>query len=180
MNNFRQRYARRLVFVGLYHLVLIFGAGWAVYDANRAELGSLSVPTQALWTNVALFGFIGSLLYFSRKIYVYLITDKVGRILATFGSTDDDDRVKAALIGYFWYLVWRPYVGLAVGPLVTFIVLGGLNTVAKSQTEGVLALSQAGICIIYVLCFVGGYTSSDLLDYLSKTGGKLLISSKSE
>jgi len=178
MNDFRKQYVRWLVGIGFFHMALLLAAGVAVYGANRAQLASINVPTGALWTNVSLFGFVGSLLFFSRKVYVYLITDKIGRVLQSFDTIEADSRVRAAMAGYFWYLVWRPFVGLVVGPLVTFIVLGGLNTIAKSETSGTLALSVAGICVIYVLSFVGGYTSSDLLDYLSKTGGKLLISTR--
>lgn len=180
MSSLRMKVTRNLVLIGILHTILLVTTGVVIYRINEAQLSGQAVPSGELWANVALFGFIGSLLYFSRKVYTYLMTDKVGRVVSDLAVKGGDDAVDAAMVGYYWYLAVRPLVGLAIGPLVTFIVLGGLNTIAKAETAGSLALSDAGICAIYVLTFVGGYTASDLLDGLSRIGGRLIISARAD
>ncbi len=61
---------------------------------------------------------------------------------------------------------------MAIGPVIAMIFLGGLTSFGKTSGFNTGSLSIAGVYVIYLLSFVGGYTSSDLFDYLSTVGEK--------
>jgi hypothetical protein len=170
---------RSLVLIGLGQLIAAVATLWLLCRLNSAN-GLMEEPVSN-WTplvNSALLGFLGSLFYFGRKVYVYLITDKFGRIKesqgGSAGATEEAvDRLRGALVGYCIYLSTRPLAGLAIGPLLLMAVLAGLMTFSPSPSGSRVAVSVAGTCLIYFISFVGGYSSSDLFDYLSGLGAKL-------
>jgi hypothetical protein len=179
-----------LVGIGLYHALLTLVVMLALYLTNVSDAATLSFSDgdRHLWINAAMLGFLGSLLYFSRKTYVYLITDKLYRLEAeatkdtqasgnSLGATKDE-RYRTRLIGYYVYLIIRPFAGIAIGPMSAMIILGGLTTLSKNSSVSGSALSQTGIYVVYLFSFVGGYTSSDMFDYLSKLGGRLVAKAK--
>jgi hypothetical protein len=182
MDALQRRAVIYLIALIVLHTGLLLLSGYLLYSINLSSPQSLPIGevNQSLWINTGLIGFSGSLLYFSRKIYVYLITNKIFRIQSEaeaeteLPSTDKESRYRARLIGYYLYLAIRPLGGLAIGPLVTMIILGGITTLSKTASLSSAALSPAGVFIVYVFSFIGGYTSSDLFDYLSKAGGRLL------
>jgi hypothetical protein len=192
MDRLRRRAVIWLVCIGFYHLTLILLTAGLLYYTNQNERGvfSFNDGERNFWVNVALLGFIGSLLYFSRKIYVYLIANKIFRIESEINrdveqSSDGAEdirigRFQSRLAGYYLYLAARPIGGLAIGPIIAMIILSGLTTLSKNATITGSQLSSAGIYIIYVFSFVGGYTSSDMFDYLSKAGGRLFAKTKLE
>lgn len=191
MQGIRRRAKAWFVGIGLWQTALVIATGYALYCTNLTPDGvfSLGGDVHRLWTDAVLFGFLGSLLNFSRKAYVYLITDKLWRIgddidanLSKGSVTHElsEEIFRTRLTGYYLYLATRPFGGLVIGPLVTMLILGGLTTLGKSGPHDATALSPAGIYLIYLFSFVGGYTSSDMFDYLSKAGGSLLARTKVE
>ena len=84
------------------------------------------------------------------------------------------DRVRSVVIGYYIYLSTRPIAGLIIGPLLLMAVLAGLTTFTKPSIGVEVSVSAAGIYLIYVVSFIGGYSSSDLFDYFSSLGAKLI------
>jgi hypothetical protein len=183
MEKIRIGAVRWLVAIIVIHSGFLLASGLFLFWVNSEDQGHANVPV--LWINVCFAGFIGSLLYFSRKAYVYLITGKVERIVAAL-TTDNslgplldssvplEERLRSRLIGYYVYLIARPLGGFAIGPLVTMAILGGLLTLSRSATASSATLSNAGIYIVIVVAFIGGYTSSDLFDYLSKLSARLM------
>jgi hypothetical protein len=129
--------------------------------------------------NAALLGFLGSLLYFSRKVYVYLITDKFHRVMHEQGLAqpvggEDVQRFRNALIGYYVYLSLRPMAGFVIGPLLLMALYAGLTTLSVPATGAEVAISSAGAYLVYFVSFVGGYSSSIMFDTMSELGRKLL------
>lgn len=153
-------------------------------NADESGLPSFGESQEALWANAALLGFVGSLLYFGRKAYVYLITNKFLRLETELTKERSVDaaglqhQLRERVIGYYIYLCLRPIAGLVIGPAVAMLVLGGLTTLTKSGNLNAAALSSAGLFLIYLFAFIGGYTSSDMFDYLSKTGSRFLSKAK--
>jgi hypothetical protein len=60
-----------------------------------------------------------------------------------------------------------------IGPLLLLVVLAGLTTFSTTASGSEVTVSIAEACLIYFISFVGGYSSSDMFDYLSILGGKL-------
>jgi hypothetical protein len=172
-----------LVAIGTWHAALTVGALALLYRFNVDEGGFplLGDNPKALWVNAALIGFVGSLLYFGRKAYVYLIEEKFRRIeLEMFkvdkqGSAcvDSPQRLRGRLAGYYMYLCLRPVAGLVLGPAIAMLFLGGVTTLSKAGDLNASALSPAALYLIYLFALVGGYTSSDMFDYLSKLGRRI-------
>jgi hypothetical protein len=187
MDRLQRRAAYWFIALIFYHTIFLLLSGYMLYTINLTGAGSVlaAQDTGTFWVSTALIGFSGSLLYFSRKTYVYLMTNKISRIkselevgdAATLSDASTEERYRARLTGYYVYLAVRPVGGLAIGPLVTMIILGGLTTLSKTANLNASALSAAGVYIVYVFSFIGGYISSDLFDYLSRTGGRILTKS---
>jgi hypothetical protein len=190
MDNLRRHVMLWLIGICTLHSLLVVVLCVAIFRINLPESGdfSLVASSRALWLNSSLIGLIGSLLFFSRKAYVYLITDKLYRISEANGMPTraadhaspriDLDIYRTRLAGYYLYLIARPIGGLVIGPFVTMILLGGLTTLSASASIEAKSPSVAGMYLIYVLSFAGGYTSSDMFDYVSKQGARLLAKSK--
>jgi len=169
----------------IYHTVLAIAciAGLARVNAPGILPEPANVTATQLWLNSALLGSLGSLLYFSRKAYVYLITDKVGRLHtealkaaapAEIPSVDTAlDVISAKINGYILYLFMRPLAGVVIGPLLVMTILAGLSTVGRGEVSP-SAISPTGIILVLVLSFVAGYKSSDMFDHFSKMGTKLI------
>lgn len=170
---------RNLVLIGLGQLIVAVATLWLLYKLNSAK--GLTGELVSSWTvlvNSALLGFLGSLFYFGRKVYVYLIADKFGRILESQSGSasvtgEALDRFRAALVGYYIYLSTRPLAGLVIGPLLLVAILAGLLTFSPSPSGSHAVVSVAGTCLIYFISFVGGYSSGDMFDYLSSLGAKI-------
>lgn len=176
----RRRSTRWFSVACVYHsaLALLCGIGLATVNAPGILPDPAQVTADALWLNSALLGALGSLLYFSRKAYVYLITDKVGRLhaaaLAEPKTDDEAIAVTAAKIsGYILYLFMRPLAGVVIGPLLVMTILAGLSTIGRGDVSP-SAISPTGIILVLVLSFVAGYKSSDMFDHFSKMGTKLI------
>lgn len=173
------RSARKvLVLIGLSHIGFVIVTLWVLFQLNMREQGNFTPPAKSVMIMAALLGFLGSLLYFSRKIYVYLITDKFFEMMRIQDDISNEDikidRFKSMLFGYYIYLSTRPIAGLVIGPLLYMAVLAGLTTFSKAPTGPEVSLSTAGVYLIYVISFIGGYSSSDLFDYFSGLGAKLI------
>ena len=167
-------FRKSLIRICLLHSILFFGTA-VVLAAVFLEAKSFTdlEAVEKFWVSIVLFGFAGALLYFSRKCYVYIITDKYKRILADSDNKDSSAREKA--MGYYAYLTLRPFGGIAIGPVAAMLILGGLSTLSKNDGgQGVANLSDAGRYLIMLAAFVGGYTSSDLFDALSTFGKNAL------
>lgn len=175
-----QRSRRCLVLIGLGHTILVIVTLWALYGLNlKNDAGDLTSSNRAIMVNASLLGFLGSLLYFGRKVYIYLITDKFRRVLQDRGITmpnsdEDLDKLQSVITGYYIYLSIRPIAGFVVGPLLLMAVLAGLTTLSNPFHGSEITMSTAGMYLIYVLSFIGGYSSSDLFDYFSALGSKLV------
>jgi len=87
--------------------------------------------------NSALFGFLGCLIYFSRKSYVYLIEGKFSTLLAVKPGDQppDIDSINCKIRGYYLYLPFRPFVGLIIGPILYMLAMSGLVTLLKKSIE---------------------------------------------
>jgi hypothetical protein len=185
MEKARRRGTRWLVCIGVYHLILLITVGYLLFRINLTDSGlpAFGNGGYTLWANVALLGCIGSLLYFSRKTYVYLIAGKLWKIdeeliteLHNLPSSESErlERYRAKLAGYYLYLITRPFGGLAIGPLITMVILGGLTTLTKDGKLNGATLSLAGEYLVYTFAFAGGYASSDFFDYVSTLVGRVL------
>lgn len=152
---------------------------WIVYKLNLTTTETSLPSTNKIIINASLLGFVGSLLYFSRKVYLYLITNKLHRIAKELkidpdSGTQETESFKSVAIGYYIYLSTRPLAGFVIGPILVMFVLAGLTTLSRSPDGSEMTLSKAGIYLIYVVSFLGGYSSSDLFDYFSNLGKKLI------
>lgn len=174
-----RKWRRNLVLIGLGHTILVVTTLWFLFRLNlESGLSQGPVPNRAAMINSSLLGFLGSLFYFGRKVYVYLITDKIRRFMQAQGLTEDLgnealERLRGGVAGYYIYLSTRPLAGLVIGPLLLMAVLAGLTTFSVTTSPAELRVSAAGACLIYFISFVGGYSSSDLFDYLASLGAKL-------
>lgn len=173
-------YRRSLIIIGVTHILFVILTIWALYELNlRGEKADLDLSSKMIIINASLLGFLGSLLYFSRKVYSYLISDKFHRVLQDKGvsATDansDIDKVKSIVSGYYIYLSTRPIAGIIIGPLLLMFVLAGFTTFYKPASGTQLAMSTSGIYLIYIVSFIGGYSSSDIFDYLSNLGKRII------
>lgn len=167
-----------LVLIGIIHVVLILVTLSLLYELNLKDNGEvLLASNKVVMINASLLGFLGSLFFFSRKVYIYLITDKFSRLVQApkeNNSDYDNNKVKSMIIGYYIYLSTRPIAGLIIGPLLQMFVLAGLTTFSKTAVSPEVSISLAGMYLIYILSFIGGYSSSDLFDYFSTLGTKLI------
>lgn len=146
--------------------------------------GRIDFPSQDFRVLVycALFGLLGSLIYFSRKCYVYLITNKLGKLLrqmeqdAPSGATAIDE-VRAAFLGYYLYLLVRPFAGVVIGPVLYMLAVSGLATFGGTSSSAAdpPAVSRAGRYVLYSLSFLGGHASSDMFDYFTWLAKRLII-----
>jgi hypothetical protein len=174
-----RRSRRWLLSIGVLHGGLVIAVIVLLYRLNlSAGVPDLPSTTRMIIVNSALVGFVGSLLYFSRKVYVYLITNKFGRVLEDrrCGQTESDwnsHEYKTAILGYCMYLTARPIAGLMIGPLLMMAIQGGLLTMAARETGSEIAMSRVGMYLVYFVSFVGGYSCSDMFDCLSQLGSKL-------
>lgn len=68
-------YKKKLTYIFMFQTILFVSSILILVFVNihQGIFGNLSIPV----INSSLFGFIGSLVYFSRKSYVYLITQKL-------------------------------------------------------------------------------------------------------
>jgi len=169
----KRRFNRTLTLISVAHSAFSVLTILLIAIVNLRLLpASLSSDNAVFWITVSLIGLVGAFLHFSRKCYVYQITNKYDKIAAADGSAND---VNSRVSGYYLYLWTRPLAGLSVGPITTMVILGGLSTISKTTGEGGLSnLSEAGHYVVYLGAFVGGYTSSDLFDALSKFGSSAL------
>ncbi len=143
---------------------------------NTTNFLLLSAETLVV-INAALFGFSGCLIYFSRKSYVYLITNKVSKIVSnnTKSGNPDTYSISSVMRGYYLYLTLRPFVGLIIGPIIYMLIVTGLITFMKTSITPDTALSRSGKFLVYLLSFFAGHASSDILDYFSKLAKKIAI-----
>ena len=173
-----------LIFCGACHMVLFFICILGLYYINFPSGDNLLHPrvNSEFWKNGSLLGATGSALYFSRKAYVYLITDRVVS-LQRRATEEIDSRAEGRekfvirstenrIYGYIMYLTLRPFGGFVIGPLVSMIILAGINTFGSSNVSNAGDISSRGIYLIYVFSFIGGYTSSDMFDYFSRLGSR--------
>lgn len=181
-----RRGRRVLIVLGAMHMVLAGSSCGLFFWMNLNPGETFDQESMGyVMLNSAVIGLVGSLLYFSRKSYVYLITDKFGRIIVENGfgieaveegtvRFIDLDKYKTILSGYYLYLAARPWAGVVIGPVLTMIVLAGLTTFSTFEADGGVVLSEAGTYLLYVFSFVGGYSSSEPFDYFSKLAGNLI------
>ena len=142
------------------------------------RLGRLQLTSSSMQIAItALLGFAGALVYFSRKTYVYLIKDKFFEISFVEGQTEPIyERILSRMTGYFIYLSLRPLVGLVIGPMYYLVITSGLAAFVSIPAPQQFTLSSTGVSVLYSLAFIGGLTSSDFLDYLTRIGKRLLQS----
>ena len=169
----KEKFNANLTKIAVLHSILSIVAMVLVGVVN-IRLGFLSLLSDAaiFWITASLIGLVGAFLNFSRKSYVYQITAKYDRIA---NDTEDSSSIPSKISGYYVYLIFRPSAGLTVGPITAMIMLGGLSAISKVSGEtGLSSLSETGHYVIYLGAFVGGYTSSELFDALSKFGSKII------
>jgi hypothetical protein len=174
----QRTFRHRLLVIGAVHslvtVCVLVGIVWLNVD-RRDTLGEFDF--QVVLVNAAMLSLLGGFLYFSRKAYVYLITDKFTRFakddLATQGSSVES-RVQARVAGYTLYLWSRPFCSVVVGPLLLLAIMAGLTTLVEKSAAASLGLSTSGVYLVYFVSFIGGYSSSDLFDYFSTLGGRLV------
>ena len=107
---------------------------------------------------------------------MYLITDKYSRIAEEVdaGGAQNAERLATRLSGYVLYLSTRPIGSIVVGPLIVLAIMAGLTTLVNRESEKVVSISASGIYLVYFASFICGYSSSDLFDYFSALGGRLV------
>lgn len=125
--------------------------------------------------NSSLFGFLGSIIFFSRKSYVYLITNKFFKILDDNFKKKNINAILNTIRGYYLYLIFRPLVGLVIGPILYMLAITGLITFMKTSVNIGTEISRSGRYLIYIISFLGGHASSDVLDYFSKIAKSIVI-----
>jgi len=146
---------------------------WLITVLVSVTLGRLGVAVSGyrIPTISSLLSFAGCLIYFSRKDYVYLITNKVGRVLASIRPESAPGLVvetfRSAATGYYCYLLFRPFAGALIGPVLYMIVVSGLVTFGRESMIPEAGVSQAGKYLLFTLSFLGGHAASDIYDYFS-------------
>ena len=143
-----------LILIGIAHPIILIITLWALYELNLFPDKSEQPSVNEIIINASLLGFVGSLLYFSRKVYLYLITQKLHRVakdlkVVTGGGEQDCEQFKGIVHGYYLYLATRPLAGLVIGPILVMFLLAGLTTLS-SVNGSEMVLSRAGIYLIYV------------------------------
>ena len=162
---------RNLILIFIYQTLLLLSVFILFYILNFTDL----LPTVShKLINSVLFGFAGSLIYFSRKTYVYLITSKLYKIIEPSDSVNITQQ-RLVLTGYFLYLIFRPFVGIIIGPLIFMLSSIGLVTFVKTQVQSAAEFSKTGEYFIYLISFFSGHASSDMFDYFSKLAKKIII-----
>ncbi len=165
----KSRFWLTFIFIVQSTLILICSIGLALYN-----LGIISwLSAYDVIINSALFGEFGTLVYFSRKTYVYLITNKFFSVSCAVAD-GNIECIKGAFRGYYLYLMFRPIVGIIIGPLMYMLVIAGLISFMKMHVT-IDQMSLSGKAFIYIISFLGGHTSSDLFDRFSKLAKEVMI-----
>ena len=166
------RNARRVLFLLIaLHSVLLLTTIAAIMAITLGRFATV-ISGYRIPVISSLLSFAGSLIYFSRKDYVYLITAKFGRVLQTIRATESSpeaatESLKSAVSGYYCYLLFRPLAGALIGPVLYMIVVSGLVTFGKPSIVPEAGVSQAGKYLLFTLSFLGGHAASDIFDYFS-------------
>ena len=166
------------VAIGCIHLVLLVGCLLLVWQHYLDVIFLHTDDRLLIAQTTAIVSLIGGLLYFSRKVYSYLISDKLGRLAREFSKESAGDEnalhssIKNSVMGYYFYLGTRPIASVVVGPILLLLVMGGMTTFSKTGTD--TEFSHAGTILVFALSFIGGYSSSNLFDFFSRLGDKLI------
>ncbi|WP_299927811.1 hypothetical protein [uncultured Pelagimonas sp.] len=169
----KKKFNRNLSIICIFHSLMCIFTICLIAAANLRLIPiPISTDAAVFWFTVSLIGLVGAFLHFCRKCYTYQINDKYSKLE---DLSDDDSALESRVSGYYLYLCTRPLAGLSIGPVTTMIILGGLSGISSAAGEsGLSSLSEAGFYLIYLSSFVGGYTSSDIFDALSKFGQSAL------
>lgn len=170
-NDLLKKIKRNLTLIFIYQSILLLLVFLIFYLLNCTTL--ITFGNNKLLNSV-LFGFAGSLVYFSRKTYVYLITSKLCKIIENSDS-ENCTKQQLVLVGYYLYLIFRPFVGIIIGPLIFMLASIGLVSFVKTQVQVSTEFSKTGEYFIYLLSFFSGHASSDMFDYFSKLAKKIIV-----
>jgi hypothetical protein len=170
-NDLLKTIRKNLVFIFFYQTGLLLLVFLLFYVLNFTTY--IPIDNHKLLNSV-LFGLAGSLIYFSRKTYVYLITSKLYNIVVD-SEPDNTSKHQLVLTGYYLYLIFRPFVGIIIGPLIFMMASIGLVSFVKSQVQVSNEFSKTGEYFIYLLSFFSGHASSDMFDYFSKLAKKITV-----
>jgi hypothetical protein len=160
-----------LVAIQIYHGVLFLGSVILLVRLWSVQALPEVIRMPAL---TALFALIGNAVYFSRKCYVYLISDKFGNLLDRgSGEQNDVNRLRRKITGYYLYLIFRPITGMVIGPILYLLVIsGGLITFVATKDGESIGLSAGGRYVMCAVSFLAGHASSDVFDYFSWLAAK--------
>jgi len=158
---------RWLIRIGCLHAALLLSNCGIIYVIGALNWPNVQAHIRPLLIS-ALFGLLGSTLYFSRKCYVYLITNKLAKVIRENrkqegGETDANN----VLCGYYMYLILRPIAGIAIGPILYMLAATSVITIAGKSVGSDSDISQSGRYLIYTFAFLGGHAASDMFDYFS-------------
>lgn len=176
-----RRSRRALTAIGIAQTAVFVAVAWLGWEFRHAVGEGGERPSMSeLVVSTAYTSFVGSILYFSRKTYVYLVTDKIHHAISERGipsppTRSSVERARAVAVGYYLYLTIRPLAGLVVGPVLLMGVLGGVLVVGNVQGQGSAEdlLSRTGLFLLHIFAFISGYTSSDIFDYFSEVGRRM-------
>jgi hypothetical protein len=156
-----------LISILIYHAVLF---AISVFLIARLWVAPDAADEPRMFFMTGLFALLGNVIYFSRKCYVYLITDKFVKLAdgTSPGASASSDHLSRVLTGYYLYLIFRPISGIAIGPILYMLVVsGGLITFAGVHVGNSITLSVGGKYLICAASFLAGHASSDMFDYFS-------------
>lgn len=167
-----------LIWIGIYQGILLLSVFFILYMiANFEKNNPDLIFASPVILYAAAFGFMGSIINFFRKTYVYLITHKFKRVLEEQGANPENnsDHLKEVINGYCLYLIFRPFAGLVIGPVVYMLAFTGLLIFVKQSINVGPELTIQGRYLIYIVAFVGGHASSEILDYFSRLAKKIVV-----
>ena len=166
----------KLTLIFVFQNIMIFITLLLILLINIQETWQIPLQLGTV-VNAALFGYLGTLVFFSRKCYVYLITKKLTKSLKESINSNQDsvNDLLSVIRGYYLYLLFRPMVGLVIGPLLFMFVVTGLVTFMKTSVEVNTEISRSGRYLIYIVSFLGGHASSDLLDRFSTMAKQIVL-----
>lgn len=172
---------KKLTIIFILQTLLILFALLTLVIFNIFQFTGLGIGNKVI-LNSALFGYLGSLVFFSRKSYVYLITKKFLNIINAYDISIPSNvhTIDSIIRGYYLYLFFRPLVGLIIGPILYMISLTGLITFMEKSIDLKIQISQSGRYFIYIISFLGGHASSDVLDRFSKVAQKIVLNSSKD
>lgn len=145
------------VFVALLILSLLLSIATLINIARENPL-KIAVFEQAIWGGISM-AVLGSSIFYFRKLYKACINLDISI------PNNQEDQIRQ--IGVFIYFILRPFFSIAFALIICFTLKESINIMVHSNE-----LLEGFVFAAMTLCFFGGYSSGDLVDFLESASKK--------